>query len=131
MECYQFFYSDLNTQTSKIISQKTYKVPIIKLRSWIKSSAELRNKIAHYNLLYGQHFETIPADYDKNMLLDSKLFSQIFVLKILYPDLQKWDEKIKTLASIIKKYEQDIVLEHIAFPKDWERKLLQPLEYSK
>lgn len=125
------FYSDLNTQTAKAISQNTYKAPIHKIRSWIKTSAELRNKVAHYDLLYGQFFETMPASYSKEKHTETKLFSQIYTLYILYPKKDKWKEKVEELERIMNKYKDSIKLDHIGFPDNWKEKLLEPLDKQK
>ena len=53
-----------------------------------------------------------------------KLFSQILVLKLLYPDKKEWNSKVMTeLRAVIEEYEDDISLKHIGFPQDWYEQL--------
>ena len=53
-----------------------------------------------------------------------KLFSQILVLKLLYPDKKEWINKVLIeLKAIVEEYENDISLRHIGFPEDWYEQL--------
>ena len=53
-----------------------------------------------------------------------KLFSQILVLKLLYPDKKDWLNKVLIeLKAIVEEYENDISLRHIGFPEDWYEQL--------
>ena len=53
-----------------------------------------------------------------------KLFSQILVLKLLYPDKKEWLNKVLIeLKAIVEEYENDISLRHIGFPEDWYEQL--------
>ena len=53
-----------------------------------------------------------------------KLFSQILVLKRLYPDKKEWNSKVMTeLRAVIEEYEDGISLKHIGFPQDWYEQL--------
>ena len=53
-----------------------------------------------------------------------KFFSQILVLKRLYPDKKEWNSKVMTeLRAVIEEYEDDISLKHIGFPQDWYEQL--------
>ena len=53
-----------------------------------------------------------------------KLFSQILVLKLLYPDKKEWINKVLIeLKAIVEEYENDISLRHIGFPEDWYKQL--------
>ena len=57
----------------------------------------------------------MPNAYD--YIADRKLFSQLLMLKFLYPDNKKWDSKfIAALKALIEEYEKDISLKHIGFP---------------
>ena len=53
-----------------------------------------------------------------------KLFSQILVLKLLYPNKKEWINKVLIeLKAIVEEYENDISLRHIGFPEDWYEQL--------
>ena len=53
-----------------------------------------------------------------------KLFSQILVLKLLYPDKKECLNKVLIeLKAIVEEYENDISLRHIGFPEDWYEQL--------
>ena len=55
-----------------------------------------------------------------------KLFSQILVLKLLYPDKDEWNNSfLVEMNSIVEEYEHDIWLKHIGFPQDWYRQLVK------
>ena len=55
-----------------------------------------------------------------------KLFSQILVLKLLYPDKDEWNNSfLVELNSIVEEYEHDISLKHIGFPRDWYVQLVK------
>ena len=57
--------------------------------------------------------------------MDNTLFSQIYILKQLYPEKQRWAEKsVSSLKSIIEKYSNSIELDHIGFPENWEELLV-------
>lgn len=52
---------------------------------------------------------------------DRGLFSQLLVLKFLYPDEREWNFKMMAvLEPLMAEYENDIELSHIGFPKDWK-----------
>ena len=58
------------------------------------------------------------------MLPNRKLFSQILVLKLLYPNKKEWINKVLIeLKAIVEEYENDISLRHIGFPEDWYEQL--------
>lgn len=64
----------------------------------------------------------MPNNYD--YIADRKLFTQLLMLKFLYPDHNKWDSKfISALKALIEEYEKDIALKHIGFPDDWEERI--------
>lgn len=55
-----------------------------------------------------------------------ELFSQILVLKLLYPDKDEWNNSfLVELNSIVEEYEHDISLKHIGFPQDWYVQLVK------
>ena len=55
---------------------------------------------------------------------DRKLFTQLMVLKYLYPTPNKWDSKfIIPLKAMVEEYKKDISLKHVGFPVNWEELL--------
>lgn len=97
----------------------------MQLESWLRCLTDLRNRCAHYSRIYYWSFPAMPkmpSDYD--YIADRKLFSQLLMLKFLYPDNSKWDSKlISTLKALIEEYEKDISLKQIGFPCDWEERI--------
>ena len=56
----------------------------------------------------------MPNDYDN--IEDRKLFSQLLMLKFVYPDDKKWVSKyISELKVLIEVYEKNISLKHLLF----------------
>ena len=55
-----------------------------------------------------------------------RLFAQLYMLKLMYPDKGKWDNDfVKPLGKLIKKYKKDISLKHLDFPYHWQSMLKQ------
>lgn len=119
-----YFYKDMITEDKKAIALEMGTVPRL-LESWLRCLTDLRNRCAHYSRLYYWSFPALPA-MPKDCLLkaDRKLFTQLMVLKYLYPSPQKWVSKFVTpLKAMIEQYENDISLKHIGFPDNWEELL--------
>jgi abortive infection bacteriophage resistance protein len=58
---------------------------------------------------------------DCNYTADRRLFSQLLMLKYLYPDKQRWNSHILVeIETLVTEYLPDISLKHIGFPSDWE-----------
>ena len=56
----------------------------------------------------------MPNDYDN--IEDRKLFSQLLMLKFVYPDDKKWISKyISELKVLLEEYEKNISLKHLLF----------------
>lgn len=120
------FYSGLNNKNKMILDNNGLKVGVNQLKSWLKCLTELRNKTAHYSRLYFWIFTSIPKNTKSNKIkMDRRLFSQIYMLKELYPYSTEWNENILTsLKNIIGDYKLSIDLKHIGFPSNW-KELLQ------
>ena len=55
------------------------------------------------------------------MVLDRRLFDNIIVVKLLYPDADRWNyEVLPNIVALIEEYQGDISLEHIGFLDEWE-----------
>lgn len=120
-----YFYKDMITEDKKIMATKFSTVPK-QLESWLRCLTDLRNRCAHYSRLYYWIFPALPS-MPKNIdfVVDRKLFTQIMVLKNLYPTPQKWNTKfVEPLKAMFEQYEGDISLKHIGFPQNWEELLM-------
>lgn len=126
------FYLFMHTQDRKNISRALYGVPDRVLLSWFRCLTDLRNKCAHYSRLYYWIFSAqptfdvdapkYPADFSKYN--QKKLFAQLYMLKLMFPDKTKWNtEFVDPLKKLIEEYQSDISLRHIGFPDDWEVQL--------
>lgn len=120
-----YLYSDLLTKDKKQIASLSFHTSADCLRSWLRCLTDLRNRCAHYSRLYYWIFSAIPktpknASYE----FDRKLFSQILMLKYLYPDRNKWNSYVFiSFEALINKYISDISLKHIGFPENWKELL--------
>ena len=120
-----YFYSDLQSKDQKQLAKNTYKTSVACLKSWLRCITDLRNRCAHYSRLYAWSFPAlpkIPKEFD--FIPNRQLFSQIIVLKFLYPDHSKWSSHILAqLNALIEEYAHDISLEQIGFPENWKELL--------
>ena len=125
MELFSFgmiskFYNDLATQDRKAIA-KGLDVNYKQLSSWLRCCTDLRNICAHYGRLYYRVFPAIPSGINGNDYSKRHLWSNILVLKKLYPSKDKWiSELIPKFEEVIIKYKDDINLNCIAFPDNWK-----------
>ena len=120
-----YFYADLQSGDQKSIAKEVYSTSVACLKSWLRCITDLRNRCAHYSRLYDWSFTALPKmPKGFDTLQNRKLFSQVLVLKLLYPDKKEWSSKIMIeLKAVIEEYENDISLKHIGFPKDWYEQL--------
>lgn len=116
------FFSDMKTADQKEIAGSVYRTGVKQMESWLHCLTDLRNRCAHYLRLYGWTFSFVPRmPQDFVYEPDRSLFSQLLVLKFLYPDGREWVFKLMTvLKPLIAEYREDISMDHIGFPEDWE-----------
>lgn len=101
--------------------QKLHATAPMYLESWLRCITDLRNRCAHYSRLYFWNFTAIPKAPRGAPAMDRRLFSQIIVLKYLYPDPSSWNNNFKAgISALLEAYLPDIELAHIGFPDDWE-----------
>ncbi len=120
-----YFYADLKTPDQKHLAKIMYSTNPACLKSWLRCITDLRNLCAHSARLYAWIFTATPKT-EKRMTynLDKTLFSQIMVLKELYPVKNRWNSKVAAeIAALVDEYSDDISLRHIGFPENW-RELL-------
>lgn len=122
-----YFYRGMKNYDKARIAEDTYGVNYQILESWLRCLTDLRNRCAHYSRLYYWIFPAIPKMPSKiNYKPTRRLFAQLYMLKLMYPDKKKWnDEFINPLAKLIKKYKNDISLKHLDFPYRWKSMLKQ------
>lgn len=120
-----YFYADLQSGDQKYLAKELYGTSVVCLKSWLRCITDLRNRCAHYSRLYYWSFPALPKmPRELEMSPNRKLFSQILVLKLLYPDKKEWLNKVLIeLKAIVEEYENDISLRHIGFPEDWYEQL--------
>lgn len=120
------FYRGMRTKDKKIIAKSLYGTSHFVLDSWTRCITDLRNKCAHYARLYYAIFPAIPKmPNDIKYVPTRKLFAQLYMLKFMYPNHEKWNEVfVKPLAKLIKKYRPYIDLKHLDFPRTWKSMLL-------
>ncbi len=119
------FFADLKTNDQKTLAKELYEISPRFLNSWLKCITDLRNQCAHYSRLYSWIFTATPAiPKEVNFKANRKLFSQLMMLKFLYPEKNRWNAKIFTeIEALIEEYKEYISLNHIGFPKNWEKLL--------
>ncbi len=116
------FYNDLKTADQKALAKAMYNTTPVYLKTWLRCLTELRNRCAHYARIYYWSFPSLPKLPDSIQCSDKyHLFAQILVLKLLYPEKDKWNSKpLSEIKALINEYRDDISLTHIGFPENWE-----------
>ena len=96
------------------------------LESWLRCLTDLRNRCAHYARLYYWIFPALPKiPQSEKYIHTRRLFAQLYTLKMLYPDHDKWNKKfVKPLIKLVKKYKSYISMQHLDFPYRWKSMLL-------
>lgn len=120
-----YFYADLLPQDKKALAGQLYQTTPQHLESWLHCLTDLRNRCAHYARLYFWNFVSLPK-LPKGLKweMTHKLFDQLLALQFLYPDRQQWNRHfMPQLKALLAAYAEDIELEHIGFPPDWESRL--------
>jgi len=116
-------YSDLKTGDQKRIAAE-YDVNYKVFRSWLKCLTDLRNVCAHYGRLHNNTFPASPANIKLPEDEKRKLWSYLTILKLVYPDSDKWNgEFLPALKNLFAEYKDYINLYHMAFPEDWSEQL--------
>lgn len=120
-----YLYADLLTPDKKQIASTSFNTSADCLQSWLRCLTDLRNRCAHYSRLYYWIFSAVPKTPQKApYTFDRKLFSQILMLKYLYPDKNKWNSSVSIdIETLVDEYLPDISLKHIGFPENWKELL--------
>lgn len=117
-----YFYRDLPNNDKAAIAKDTYGVNYQVLDSWFRCITDLRNKCAHYSRLYYWIFTALPRmPQGETYVPTRRLFAQLYMLKLMYPDQKKWNDNfVKPLSKLMRKYKDDIDKAHIDFPYKWK-----------
>ena len=76
----------LQSGDQKYLAKELYGTSVACLKSWLRCITDLRNRCAHYSRLYYWSFPALPKmPRELETSPNRKLFSQILVLKLLYP----------------------------------------------
>lgn len=120
-----YFYKDMHNKDKAMLASKMYGVKYQTLESWLRCLTDLRNRCAHYSRLYYWIFPALPKmPRNEKYIPTRRLFAQLYTLKLLYPDHEKWNEKfVKPLIKLMKKYNPYISKQHIDFPYRWKSML--------
>lgn len=117
-----FFFKDMHSSDKKALANDYYGCSASELDNWIFCMNELRNYCAHYNRLYGNHFNVLPKtprDFEPELSAD--IFGYIIVMKHLYHNKINWNERIvKPIARMLKKNANAVRLNDLGFPENWE-----------
>lgn len=120
------FYSDMVTSDQKALARELYGTTHKNMQSWLRCCTDLRNICAHYGRLYYRVFTALPAGIDIPLSQKRRAWGAILALKEMYPDSDAWNTEIlPSLSALVEEYAADIDLYHLAFPKDWEKKLIK------
>lgn len=121
-----YFYRDLKNQDKSYLAKEIYGVSYQVLESWLRCLTDLRNKCAHYNRLYYWKFTALPKmPPDEKYKPTRRLFAQLYMLKHLYPDKDKWNQDfMKPLIKLFREYNGKISREHLDFPYRWKSMLM-------
>lgn len=117
-----YFYRGMNNQDKSYLANHLYGVNYQTLDSWMRCLNDLRNRCAHYSRLYYWIFPAIPKMPPKEKYVPTRrLFAQIYMIKMMYPDQIKWNDQIlKSLIRLINKYRPYISPKHLDFPYRWK-----------
>lgn len=112
----------LNADKS-FIAKNLYGANYKKLESWFTCLVQIRNKSCHFNRLYYSHFATLPVSNSfSNFVPDHYLFTQLMVLKQLYPNKKEWVKSfVHPLIRLLLKYNMFSELTNLGFPKNWHK----------
>ncbi len=122
-----YFYRGMKNKDKTIIARENYGVNYQTLESWLRCLTDLRNRCAHYSRIYYWIFPAIPKMVNGEKYVPTRrLFAQLYMLKMMYPEKDKWNEEIlKPLIKLVRKYKNDISLKHLDFPYRWKSMLSQ------
>lgn len=116
------FYRGMSNPDKAALAKSLYGVNYQTMDSWLRCLTDLRNRCAHYSRLYYVKFPAIPKmPKGENYTPTRRLFAQFYMLKLMYPEKDKWnDDVLKQLDKLMKKYKPYISKNHLDFPYRWK-----------
>lgn len=122
-----YFYRGMKNKDKAILAKNLYGINYQTLDSWLRCLTDLQNRCAHYSRLYYWVFPALPKmPPSENYVPTRRLFSQLYMLKLMYPNPQNWNQEfINPLIKLIKLYKSSISLKHLDFPYHWKSLLKQ------
>lgn len=120
-----YFYLGMKNPDKSHLAQELFDTNYQTLDSWLRCLTDLRNRCAHYSRIYYWIFPALPKMPNSETYKPTRrLFAQIYMLKKMYPEPQKWNQVVlKPLIKLVKKYRPYISLNHIDFPYHWKSML--------
>jgi abortive infection bacteriophage resistance protein len=117
-----YFYAEMLTPDQKYLAHNIFKASVTETKSWLYCCTNLRNMCAHSQRLYNSAFSVVPANIPQvDPQSQRKLFAAVMALQRLYPSVNKWNNDfIPAISNLIDEYSDNIVLQYIGFPDDWE-----------
>ena len=118
------FYADSPNSVQSLIA-KDLNIKITQVRTYLEVAVVLRNYCAHYSRLYYRSFTKVPGQLPpfmtENVKIKNRLMAQLYAIKQLYTDRDKWNNNfIPRLRGLFAKYQSSIHLHHLGFTGDWE-----------
>lgn len=119
------FYRGMKNPDKAALAEKLYNVNYQILESWLRCLTDLRNRCAHYARLYYWVFPALPKMPNGITYTPTRrLFAQLYMLKMLYPDAEKWNKEfLKPLIKLVNQYKTHISKKHLDFPYRWKSML--------
>lgn len=120
-----YFYRDMKNTDKAYIAETLYNVNYQALGSWLRCLTDLRNRCAHYSRIYYWIFPALPKMPTQEKYVPTRrLFAQLYMLKYLYPDPDKWNKEfLKPLEKLMYTYKPYISKKHLDFPYRWKSML--------
>lgn len=121
------FYGNLKNEHQNEIA-KHFNSDIERLSGWFESLCEIRNICAHSGRIYNRRLTKTPKLYNGdnkgfNDTTHLKIFSRIIILKKIYNGQGRFIEFFNKLNNLIERYKNDINMNHLGFPNNWQQRL--------
>lgn len=121
----KFLYRNSSNSIRRAVS-KTFDVSPDVLDSWIENLRVTRNMLAHDRKLYQSTWKItpkLPEKYRPSSPLGNKLFSQIYLMKLMFPSQQLWNHAFRKIGQVLIDHNSKIKLSELGFPADWQELL--------
>jgi len=112
-------YKNLKTEIKKDMKRKFYKdISHLQLESWLEQIVKCRNICAHHGRIVGKENFKLKQHSEIKRHNAKGFFALLIVLKLISNQPLMWEDFLKKLELLIRKYEID--LEMVALPDDWK-----------